>query len=62
MTEARAEGLEGVLRELADACEDLLPYVRVGAGPLGPDPAAIAMRRAVDAIVAARDVAQEPTA
>ena len=55
-TVARAQGgpsLE-LLRELADACEGVLQYVRLGSGPLGDDPAAIAMRRAIDALGVAR--------
>lgn len=41
-------------RELADAAEGVTQYVRVGNGPLGSDPAAVAMRRLFDALGAVR--------
>ena len=48
------------LRRLADACEGLLQFVRVGPGPLSDDPAAVAMREAFDALREARASASVP--
>jgi hypothetical protein len=50
ITAAQPAAALDVLRELADAAEGVTQYVRVGDGPLGVDPAAIAMRRLFDAL------------
>lgn len=60
--EAASPAALDVLREMADACEGLMPFVRLGSGPLGADPAAKALRRAFYALGAARAaLAQEET-
>ena len=46
------------LTALADAAEGVTQYVRLGDGPLGDDPAAIAMRRLFDALDKARLAAE----